>query len=333
MYTSMFAGDLPEVVQRMAETPAMRRLAGIGMHCGCDYADLPLYRNVRCGYSRLMHSVGVAKIVWHFTRDVRQAAAGLLHDVATPAFAHTIDFMNGDHMAQESTESETALFIQRSPEIMGLLHAHGIRMEEVCDYHQYPIADNDTPMLSADRLEYTLGDAYILYHESLEDIRGLYEDLTIAVNEIGQQELCFRSLKMAKRFTEMSLRNSYLFVCDEERYVMERLADIVRSAIRSGALAPEDLYTTEEAVVEKMEQDASIRDMWREFRSVSAVERAQHKRADRYCVNVAAKRRYIDPLVSLGNGGCARISTLDAGAADGIGGFLRMDFDAWLYAL
>ncbi len=39
---------------------------------------------------------------------------------------------------------------------MNLLTRDNIRVEEVLDYHIYPIADNDTPKLSADRLEYAL---------------------------------------------------------------------------------------------------------------------------------------------------------------------------------
>ena len=38
---------------------------------------------------------------------------------------------------------------------MSLLKKDNIDVNEVCDYKLYPIADNNTPQLSADRLEYT----------------------------------------------------------------------------------------------------------------------------------------------------------------------------------
>ncbi|MFR5131592.1 MAG: hypothetical protein ACLTDP_02610 [Terrisporobacter sp.] len=47
--------------------------------------------------------MGVALIIWHFTKDIKQSIAGLLHDISSPAFAHVIDFLNGDHENQEST--------------------------------------------------------------------------------------------------------------------------------------------------------------------------------------------------------------------------------------
>lgn len=37
---------------------------------------------------------------------------------------------------------------------MALLAKNNIKLEEVCDYKLYPIADNDMPKLSADRFEY-----------------------------------------------------------------------------------------------------------------------------------------------------------------------------------
>ena len=102
----------------MAETPAIRRLQRVGMHCGCEYTAYPIYRDAVAPYSRHTHSLGTAAIVWHFTHDLKQAAAGLLHDIATPAFAHVVDFLNGDHLRQESTEDHTRAMIASSPSSM-----------------------------------------------------------------------------------------------------------------------------------------------------------------------------------------------------------------------
>ena len=58
--------------------------------------DYSKFFNVKYWYSNLDHSIGVALIIWNFTHDKKQTIAGLLHDIATPAFKHCIDFMNGD---------------------------------------------------------------------------------------------------------------------------------------------------------------------------------------------------------------------------------------------
>ncbi|MCI8347766.1 MAG: hypothetical protein HFJ12_07510 [Bacilli bacterium] len=52
--------------------------------------------------------------------------------------------MNGDFECQESTEERTIKIIRDSKEIVALLNRDGIEIEEISDYHIYPIADNDT---------------------------------------------------------------------------------------------------------------------------------------------------------------------------------------------
>ena len=331
-YSSIYADDIPELLSRLAMTPAMRRLSDIGMHCGCEYAGFPIYKQVRFNYTRLMHSIGVASIVWNFTGDVRQAVAGLLHDIATPVFAHTIDFLNNDYMMQESTEDKTLAVIENSEEITSLLNEYEILVEDVCDYHKYPIADNDTPMLSADRLEYTLGNGYIVYNMGSNQINGIYDDLCVAENEYGDPELCFRSVDIAKEFIEISLRNSHLFVSDEDRFSMQYLSDILRRAIELGVLTFNDLHTTESDVIRKLNEYEELSAAWDKYTKLSSVSSSREKLKDCYCVNISAKKRYIDPLV-LVRDAVKRISKIDSDTKIAIESFLRLDFDKWLYII
>lgn len=176
MYLEIYS-ELPQQLLTMAETPVMQRLKHVGMHCGCEYTAYPIYRKATAPYSRYTHSLGTAAIVWHFTHDLKQAVAAMLHDIATPAFAHVVDFLNGDHLRQESTESRTRAMIASSPELMALLDKSGLTIDDVDDYHRYPIADNDSPRLSADRLEYTLGNAHLVFHCPKEKLKHIFDDL------------------------------------------------------------------------------------------------------------------------------------------------------------
>ena len=331
MYISIYEADEVDIISELIETPEMRRLSDVGMHCGCEYTGLPRYHREKHHYSRLVHSIGVSKIVHHFTKDTIQAVAGLLHDVATPVFAHTIDFMNNDHMTQESTEGGTCSYICNSSNLMQVLDKHHINLDDVCDYHKYPIADNDTPMLSGDRLEYTLGNGYLVGGYELSDVRGMYDDLTIAENEYGTAELCFQSIDIAKAFSCMAMFNSRFYVSDEERFVMQKLAVIMRNAIKAGVLSPEDLYTTESEVIGKLKNSRESGAAWDSFTNISAVSVSPGVLCDRYCVNVSAKKRYIDPLV-VTEYGVKRISQIDAEIKEDIEAFLDMDLNYWLYA-
>ena len=54
-----------------------------------------------------------------------------------------------------------------------------LTIEDVCNYHLYPLADNESPKLSADRLEYTLGNMYSYGFCDLEMIQMIYKDLKV----------------------------------------------------------------------------------------------------------------------------------------------------------
>ena len=192
-------GEIPEFLIQYINTPEMQKQKGISVTCACYYTKM--FKNINRWYSSLDHSVAVALIIWHFTKDKKQTLAGLFHDIATPCFKHCIDFLNGDYEKQESTEELTTEIIANSKEIMKLLEKDNIRLEEVDDYKIYPIADNDTPKLSADRLEYTfsngLGVRDIVWN--LEGIRKVYEDIEVQKDEDGIQELGFKNIELAEK--------------------------------------------------------------------------------------------------------------------------------------
>lgn len=180
-YFNMLEKNFPEFLNDYINTKEMQRLGYISVSCGTIYSKL-----YDLGYySSLSHSIGVALIIWHFTHDKKQTLAGLFHDIATPVFKHTIDFLNGDYMKQETTEKLTAKIIKNSTQIRALLKRDKIRLKEVVDYHIYPIADNEIPKLSADRLEYTMSNALIVYKcENLEKIREIYNSIDVLKEEI-----------------------------------------------------------------------------------------------------------------------------------------------------
>ncbi len=111
-----YCGETPEWMEAFCRLPELQRLRDVGMNCGCEYTAFARFRGLP-RYSRFRHSLGVCRIVWHFTGDRTQALAGLFHDIATPCFAHTVDFLHGDHLRQEYTEGRTESIIRGSAEL------------------------------------------------------------------------------------------------------------------------------------------------------------------------------------------------------------------------
>ena len=317
--------DIPPFLSQLAATPPMQRLRQVGMNCGCEYTSFPRFRRLPA-YSRYDHSLGVGLIVWHFTGDAAQAAAGLLHDVATPVFAHTVDFLQGDHLHQESTEGPTAALISASREIRTVLEAHGIAVEDVWDYHRYPLADNDPPGLSADRLEYTLGNLVNYGFASWEQAAALYTDLTVGENEQGVPELAFSTPERAAAFALASLQASRVYVADEDRFSMELLSRLLRLALERGALTPEDLQSTEPEVIAQLKADPVCAPKWAAFRACSQVRSEQDRPALGQWLQVPAKLRCIDPLCR----GLGRVSSWHGGFARALEQFRALPLDGWL---
>ncbi len=318
--------SVPPILAELAATPPMERLRQVGMNCGCEYTAFPRFQRGK-SYNRWLHSLGVGLIVWHFTADPAQAAAGLLHDVATPTFAHVVDFLRGDYLTQEATEAETEARIAGSPEIRAVLDRYGLTVAETADYHLYPVADNDSPRLSADRLEYTLGNALNYGFLTLPQLRALYADLTVSRNEAGQPELCFRRQEPALEFARTALACSKVYVSDEDRYAMQALSELLADAAAAGILNEDDLNGTEPALVARL-TGSSIAPRWRQFCGLRRILRADAPPDDRPWRRISAKKRRIDPLV-IGEG---RASALDPRFAAELDAFVRDPQSEWILA-
>lgn len=115
-FIDIYSKNFPMFIEELINTPEFKRLSNVGMNCGCEYTSFPIFSEGK-NYTRYDHSIGVALIVWHFTKDIKQSIAGLLHDISSPVFAHVVDFLNGDHVNQESTEEKTEEIIENSIEI------------------------------------------------------------------------------------------------------------------------------------------------------------------------------------------------------------------------
>lgn len=324
--TQVYHAAVPPLLAELAAAPELARLKGVGMNCGCEYTAFPRFANGGT-YSRYLHSLGVGLIVWHFTGDPAQAAAGLLHDIATPPFAHVVDFLRGDYMTQEATEDGTRERIALSASIQRTLACYGLDTELVADYHRYPIADNDSPRLSADRLEYTLGNALRWGFLSRAEIAAIYADLRVGRGEDGIPELVFSDPRLAAVFARAALACSKVYVSDEDRYSMQALCELIGRAMKIGVLSPADLEGTEAPLIEKLEASSLAAD-WRAFQALRRTERAVRPPDERPWRQIPAKKRRIDPLVD----GMGRVSSMNAGFAADLAAFLSETQIEWILA-
>lgn len=87
---STYSDSVPDFLEPFFASPVLLRLAGVGQNCGTEFSK---YYSYRAAFSRLDHSLGVALIVWNFSKDPKATLAGLFHDVSHTAFSHVGDFL------------------------------------------------------------------------------------------------------------------------------------------------------------------------------------------------------------------------------------------------
>ena len=275
----------------------MKRLQAekyISMTCGTAYSDMS---GIDTFYSNYDHTIAVALMVWHFTHDKKQALAGLFHDIATPAFKHCVDYLNGDYLTQESTEALTTFFIKKSKNTMSLLARDGIKVEEVDDCHRYSVLDNDTPKLSVDRLEYTLSGAMYSYGGlSFEDVKEIYEDIEVQRNEKGEPELGFKTKAIARKFVRLASKFSMMYRNGRNVYSLQFMADLLKRMCDDDLLSVKQLYELKESEVIEIIRSSKYASVFEKWARAKRVKTSKERPQGVYCVRQETKVRYIDPL-------------------------------------
>lgn len=313
-YLSIISPEFPTWLLKYIAAPEIQRLSGVSM-TSMDYNGLYNFQNFNSVFA---HSIGVALIVWRFTHDKKQTLAGLFHDIASPAFKHCIDVMNGDGERMESIEERTGEIIRNSRTIMRQLKKDGILAGEVADYHLYPIADNDAPGLAADRLEYTLSNGLFLYDIwTLDQVKRFSDNLTILKNENDIDEIGFSDATLCKEFILASIPLFSQYSNDKSRATLQFIADIIHSMIVKEYLTVDDLYVmSEREVIDWILScgDKTISGAFREFQRATSVYSSSTIKKDRYCVTAKFKIRYTVPLAATeddnGNPSSERITNL-----------------------
>ena len=322
-YFGILSEDFPEFLLDYIYTPEMQRISKISMSCGMDYTDL--YRTAFF-YSNLEHSVGVALIILHFTRDKKQTLAELFHDISNPAFKHCIDFLNGDPEKQESIEEYTTDILESSKEISRLLKRDKIKLEDVSDYKIYPIADNELPKLSADRLEYSFSTGFVQKPVwTLEEVGQVYNDIAIFKNEKGIDEVGFKSIKKAELFIDKVSQLWAIWKSNRNKIMMETYAEIFRLLGEQDLLKKEELYfLSEEEIIDKIKNCGvlKIEKAFENFSKANKILESEDPIPNKYCKSLKTKLRYIIPLVNY-NGKISRVTDVSPKANKKIKNFLN----------
>lgn len=270
--TKLGIKNIPPFLQKYLESPSIKRLQKVGYFCGMDYASKHIYQFSEY-ITRYDHSLSVALLTYQYTKDKKATIAGLIHDIATPCFSHVIDYMNEDYENQESTEEYTEQIIKEDKYLMNCLKEDNINVDEITNFKNYSIVDNDRPKLCADRI-----DGVILTgigwtkNITKEDIDNIVDDLTLFTNEDNELELGFTKESIVKKVIEVSKSIDIYCHSKEDNYMMLLLAKITKLAIDKKYITYEDLYKlNEEEIIKlfKRKRNIEFKKLFKQFELIT----------------------------------------------------------------
>ena len=297
-YKNIFCPDEDvSFLEKYFRTNTLLKLKTRSQFCGCDYTNL---YNTLFYYSRFAHSEIVALITYHFTHDRKSSIIALLHDIGTPCFAHVIDYVLGDSERQESSEKDIKDILKEDEEIQIYLENDGISLDDLDDLSKYPVLENRSPRLCADRLDGVFGTCFIwLNTHNLEEISEVYNDLCIIKNEDNKDEIGFKNIDKALLFVDMVNVYAMELQGNRDKFVMQYIADIVKKSIDRNLCTLEDLYELSEEEFIKIFRNNF--DSWHYFEMATKVECTNFMPND-YFIAVSSKKRNVIPLVMTDDG-------------------------------
>lgn len=290
LYQDIFINKYPIFIDKYFKLDEFKRIDNIGIFCGADYVK---YMNIKFWYSRLDHSKTVALMTYYFTHDKEQTLVALFHDLGTPCFSHCIDYLLGDTINQESSEKNIYDVIKNSNKIKTYLEFDGVNIEKFKRLRNYSILDNERPKLCTDRLDGILSTCYMwIQTMNLDEIREIFNDMIIMKNENNEEEIGFKTKKICEKFFKGVYDYSIALQKNEDKYLMQFIADSLKKLISENKLSLDELYKLKESdIVTKL----SCYNSWKIFSQLNGIERSTIK-PDNYYVNVESKKRFAIPL-------------------------------------
>ncbi|OGW41651.1 MAG: hypothetical protein A2010_09580 [Nitrospirae bacterium GWD2_57_9] len=276
---------------------AMQRLKGISQH------GITALLGITPPFSRFDHSIGAMLLVRRLGAPMKEQVAALLHDVSHTAFSHVIDFVFDDHSGQSYHEEKMEEIVANS-DIPAILNRHGMDWREFLDTTKFPILEQPSPALCADRLDYFLRDLEFLRLANSAEVRAALESLEVVEGRIVVRD-ADAARWLAYTFIEADRARWSSF---REVGLYQLTAKAIKVANQCGFLGEADLWGSDEALWEKLHSadHPEVRSL------VNLITPGTRFTWNEKCpaFRVDTKVRSIDPSVAYGRS-VAPLSTLD----------------------
>lgn len=286
----------PVLLDLMAST-AMIRLKGVLQH------GISALIGITEPVTRFDHSVGAMLLVKRLDGSLPEQIAALLHDVSHTAFSHVIDYVFDGHDSQ-SYHDEMKKEYLIGTDVPGILQRHGYDWRDFLHEEDYPLLEQPSPRLCADRIDYFLRDAQGMGLATAVHIQTALAHLIVAEGRIATDNL------QAAQW----LGDTFIAADDaswanfREVGLYEITAQAIRRGLEIGIITAADFWTTDAPCWHKL-HSAADEELQRLLKLVSP-DTTFFWDAENPTFWVSTKLRAIDPDV-LVNGRLHPLSSLD----------------------
>ena len=158
-------------------------------------------------------------------------------------------------------------------------------------FDELPIYNEEKREIS-DKVKVIAGSADLTLPSNSIEVGKINE---IDLNNDKKDEIIFKSKDKAIMLTKVMFQCSRVYTSDENRYCMEYLANLLKTALTKKLITQDDLYTNESSVIKNICKDKELSDKWEAFCHFHQVDISHNKKAGYYKIN--AKHRYFNPMI------------------------------------
>lgn len=236
------------VILELINSPSLQRLKGIDQ---AGYKPLWVKPYVEYDFTRFVHSVGVYLLLKKYGAPLEEQIAGLIHDVSHSAFSHCIDYALDSGSEKEHNHQDNVFdsFIRKT-EIPEIIKKYGYDLEYILNDDNFPLKEKNLPDFCADRIDYSLRTAVIFKELNEAGKNYLLNNLTVIDNK-----WVFKTFDSARKYAELFQKlNTEYFAGFHSALMFRTVGDYLRHSLQKGYINEDDLYTTDKAVLQKIEK-------------------------------------------------------------------------------
>jgi hypothetical protein len=231
-------------IQDVLASQAVQRLKGVLQH------GISALIGITTPVSRYDHSLGVMLLIRRLGGDEQEQIAGLLHDVSHTAFSHVIDYVVENHTGQSYHDEVKAEYVAQT-DLPAVLAGHGYDWHDFLDEERYPLLEQPSPALCADRLDYFLRDAHDLGLCSPEASQRVLDNLVVHEGRIMVRD---EGLARWLAHTYMAADDSS-WADFREVGLYELAAYAIRLGLDLGVITEDDFWETDQVVWDRLLAD------------------------------------------------------------------------------